>query len=246
MFGPKNAPAKQMHYLYLPIETDVVEAKILSSIEYLKKQSPKRGVVMIVTEFTGIPMADCFKIVQYWSFEKCSKNPKNTNISIGVAVHFIKYTLLKAQVRDGVKEELTLVAKNWCKFAQVRLGKYSDISGVKKISNFIPEVTTLEAGVDQGPQIISKDVPEAKAIISQPVKNMLSDTKLYFIMLFVLIIFIQYWYNSSLSSRLTSLERYVDNQAIAHKDLVHLFEKLLFNESAENFSFKEIAENMSM
>jgi hypothetical protein len=56
MFGPKNAPAKQMHYLYLPIESNVNESKKTSSIEYLGKQSPKRGVVMIVTEFTGIPM----------------------------------------------------------------------------------------------------------------------------------------------------------------------------------------------
>jgi len=31
---------------------------------------PTKGVVLTVTQFDGIPMADVFKVLQYWSFEQ--------------------------------------------------------------------------------------------------------------------------------------------------------------------------------
>ena len=116
MFGPKNAPAKQNHYLYLPTKNNKNDNNDESCSSFIDRQNVPKGVIMIVTQFDGIPMADCFKIIQYWSFED-SINSLSTTVRIGVSVHFVKYTVLKTQVRDGVKEELSVVANNWCKFA---------------------------------------------------------------------------------------------------------------------------------
>jgi hypothetical protein len=150
-----------------------------------------------------------------------------------VTVHFIKYTLLKAQVRDGVKEELTLVAKNWCKFAQIRLGKYVSI-GIDRVTTLdaisdtdTVKSTTLEAA---GKPLL--EIPEVETIMPHPGTKFL-DMKLYFIMLFVFIIFIQYWYNSKLSLRMTLLEKIVENQLLAHKNLVSLYKHLSFKDGAE-------------
>ena len=132
MFGPKNAPAKQTHYLYLPVKSllpsgDVgngngkEKEKETAAVTIGKQEVPK-GVVMIITQFDGIPMADCFKIVQYFSFDRGDR-PGCATARIGVHVHFVKYTMLKAQVRDGVKEELSVLAQKWCAFSKARLSK---------------------------------------------------------------------------------------------------------------------------
>ena len=126
MFGPKNAPAKQMHYLYLPIKSAVRTVNGIKvnepSMNYIAKQKVPQGVIMIITQFDGIPMADCFKIVQYFSFEG-SMNSPTTTVRIGVYVHFVKYTVLKSQVRDGVKDELSVLSNKWCTYATSQIPK---------------------------------------------------------------------------------------------------------------------------
>ena len=128
MFGPKNAPAKQMHYLYLPIKSAVRTVNGIKvnepSMNYIAKQKVPQGVIMIITQFDGIPMADCFKIVQYFSFEG-SMNTPTTTVRIGVYVHFVKYTVLKSQVRDGVKDELSVLSNKWCTYALSQIPKQS-------------------------------------------------------------------------------------------------------------------------
>ena len=126
MFGPKNAPAKQTHYLYLPMKSSVDggsgKDKEDTAAIIIGKQVVPKGVIMIITQFDGIPMADCFKIVQYFSFDRGAK-PGSLTARIGVHVHFVKYTMLKAQVRDGVKEELSVLAQKWAAFANTRVSK---------------------------------------------------------------------------------------------------------------------------
>jgi hypothetical protein len=123
MFGPKNAPATQSHYVYLPVNADFSElhnnpasANDPEAVaKVLRKVKPKRGIVITVTQMEGIPVADCFKVVQYWSFEDNGSSANvpgpsaagsqpadgagSTNIRIGVSVHFTKTTMLKGQVR---------------------------------------------------------------------------------------------------------------------------------------------------
>jgi VAD1 Analog of StAR-related lipid transfer domain len=134
MFGPKNAPAKQTHYLYLPMKPSASNGDSGSGKEKetaavtIGKQEVPKGVIMIITQFDGIPMADCFKIVQYFSFDRLEK-PGSLSARVGVNVHFVKYTMLKAQVRDGVKEELSVLAQKWCAFANSRVSKVAGTLG---------------------------------------------------------------------------------------------------------------------
>lgn len=134
MFGPKNAPAKQTHYLYLPMKTPTSSGDSGSGKEKesaavtIGRQGVPKGVIMIITQFDGIPMADCFKIVQYFSFDG-GERPGSLSARVGVHVHFVKYTMLKAQVRDGVKEELSVLAQKWCAFANSRVLKVAGTLG---------------------------------------------------------------------------------------------------------------------
>ena len=144
MFGPKNAPAKQNHYLYLPTKNNKNDNNDESCSSFIDRQNVPKGVIMIVTQFDGIPMADCFKIIQYWSFED-SVNSQNTTVRIGVSVHFVKYTVLKTQVRDGVKEELSVIANNWCKFALNNVPKI--IGNIKIVSTNVRSSANLVQSV---------------------------------------------------------------------------------------------------
>ena len=165
MFGPKNAPAKQNHYLYLPLKNNKKTKKNKKNdgnnnadehnyTSFIEEQNVPKGVIMIVTQFDGIPMADCFKIIQYWSFDD-SLTSVSTTVRIGVSVHFIKYTMLKSQVRDGVKEELTAVANNWCKFALTETPKSINNTKVENFRGQLP-VHTLQ----QLPSIPAADLNE--------------------------------------------------------------------------------------
>jgi hypothetical protein len=100
--------------------------------------------------------------------------------------------------------------------------------------------TTIEA-TDQGIEKPSLIIPEVETIISHPGTKFL-DMKLYFILLFVFIIFIQYWYNSKLSLRLTSLEKIVEKQLLAHENLVLVHENLA--SLYKHLSFKDAAEEL--
>lgn len=106
MFGPKNAPGTQVQYLYLPCKENIVGGA--RSIDDLKQIKPLRGLVLTITQFDGIPMADVFKVMQYWTFETVGL-PSRTQtcmVRVGVAMHYIKSTMFKSQILNGTKEEL--------------------------------------------------------------------------------------------------------------------------------------------
>ena len=151
MFGPKNAPAKQIQYLYLPIKSAVKTSSGVKtnepSIAFIAKQKVPQGVIMIITQFDGIPMADCFKIVQYFSFEGSMTAP-TTTVRIGVYVHFIKFTVLKAQVRDGVKEELSVLSNKWCTYATSQVPKQAVGSSSHRVESLnVSEVVVTRSQI---------------------------------------------------------------------------------------------------
>jgi hypothetical protein len=124
MFGPKNAPAKQTQFLYL---WGRGTSKLTSFDDLLKPQRcrPKRGLVLTMTQFDGIPMADTFKVLQYWGFEDVgTANQPATLKTIGVHIHFIKSTLLKGQVVSGVRDELAVLSKKYIIWARNRTEEY--------------------------------------------------------------------------------------------------------------------------
>jgi hypothetical protein len=107
MFGPKNAPATQIQYLYLPCKDNVHsdDDTVGNAMDKLKQFNPTRGAVLTITQFDGIPMADVFKVMQYWSFES-TNGISDCIVRIGVSLHFIKSSLFKAQIVGGTKDEL--------------------------------------------------------------------------------------------------------------------------------------------
>lgn len=112
MFGPKNAPTGQVQYLYLPIGSKKLTASELTAAR------PSRGVVFQLTTLQGIPMCDVFKICQYWSFTRHGGEVGRTEMKIGMAIHYMKSTMFKAQIYGGTKEELTIMSLKWLQYAE--------------------------------------------------------------------------------------------------------------------------------
>lgn len=113
MFGPKNAPTMQTQYLYLP-----GGRKHAPDVASLGTVHPARGVIMTLTCFQGIPMCDVFKVLQYWSFEINAADNSRTEMRVGLAIHYMKSTMFKAQIYGGSKEELTVQSLKWLNFAE--------------------------------------------------------------------------------------------------------------------------------
>lgn len=117
MFGPKNATANQMQYLHLP-----------SSIDITVKR-PQYGFILTCTQFDGIPMADVFRVLQYWSFERAEDR---VVLRMGMYVHFVKSTLLKGQVIAGSKDELTILVKKYVAFISSRIDERATIEAFEE------------------------------------------------------------------------------------------------------------------
>ena len=110
MFGPKNAPATQTQYLYLLGD---------SNTGLSNKKKPVKAIILTVTQFDQIPLADCFKVCQYWLFE--DREVDSCAVRIGIHIHFIKSTLLRGQVISGSKDELTVLVKKYCAYLDGRI-----------------------------------------------------------------------------------------------------------------------------
>lgn len=111
--GPKNAPAQQMQYLYVESSWN---GKDLSEMKY------HRGIIFTVTQFRDIPMADVFKVLQYWAFEPKKKlggpslHSHSCIVKMYVAIHYNKFTMLKGSILSGTKDDLTVFVKKWCMY----------------------------------------------------------------------------------------------------------------------------------
>jgi hypothetical protein len=105
--GPKNALASQMHLLH---RSNNDESSFL---------------VLTISQFEGFPMADYFKVLQYWAFQPVTTK-SSTTVTVGLHIHYIRTTMLKSQISAGVKAELELQSKRWLTYATKRIsGKFS-------------------------------------------------------------------------------------------------------------------------
>lgn len=141
MFGPKNAPTMQTQYLYLPGWNKNTQP-LTSSL--LDNARPARGVIMTLTSFQGIPMCDVFKVLQYWSFEWNHGDHNRTEMRVGLAIHYMKTSMFKAQIYGGSKEELTVQSLKWLNYAE----KCSHGQPSEMASTIVEEVV-CEAGTDR-------------------------------------------------------------------------------------------------
>ena len=129
MFGPRNAPAKQIQYLFLQGKgvskyTRSLRSKGKSRDKGgapVKLTSRVSGLVLTVAQFDSIPMADDFKVLQYWSFEPAPDAPiSHTAVKVGFAVFYTKSSLFRSQIWSGIKEELLEQSSKWLTFASTR------------------------------------------------------------------------------------------------------------------------------
>lgn len=128
MFGPKNAPGTQVQYLYLPhdLKGGAAGGDTLQSVR------PRRGIILNITQFDGIPMADVFKVLQYWSFSCSPTDPNKTVVRVGLAMHYIKSSLFKSQIFGGTKDELSDQLKKWYLFIERRVSEYRERLALEK------------------------------------------------------------------------------------------------------------------
>lgn len=128
MFGPKFAPIKQIQYLYIPDGN-------VKSFEDLEGHLPQQAVVLFITKFEGIPMADVFKVLQYWIIDQnphheASPSPvaelgrSAVYLQVGVAIHYVKSSLFKSQILSGTRDEVTPQIKKYVLYAQLRAAEY--------------------------------------------------------------------------------------------------------------------------
>lgn len=103
--GPKNAPATQTHYLHTPHGTDGMVDNSAGSF-----------LVLTMSKFDGVPLADYFKILQYWAFST-GPDPGTCIVKMGLHIHLLKQTILRSQLTAGVKEELIVLSKRWLIYA---------------------------------------------------------------------------------------------------------------------------------
>jgi hypothetical protein len=120
MFGPKFAPIKQTQYLFLPQQEQTEEQQAaLNSLEALEALQPQQLAVLFVTKFEGIPMADVFKVLQYWVFSSDASSGE-LSVQVGVAIHYVKSSLFKSQILSGTKDELGAQVGKYVQYAQAR------------------------------------------------------------------------------------------------------------------------------
>jgi hypothetical protein len=124
MFGPKNAPATQTQYLYLLGDSNTGRNS---------KNKPVKAVILTITQFDQIPLADCFKVCQYWLFEDGVAG--SCAVRIGIHIHFIKSTLLRSQVISGSKDELTVLVKKYCVYLDARITMHKSTQQVGKTNS---------------------------------------------------------------------------------------------------------------
>lgn len=137
MFGPKNAPTMQTQYLYIPggRKLDPLDRAALAALR------PARGVVMTLTSFQGIPMCDVFKVLQFWSFERNAADHSRTEMRVGLAIHYMKSSMFKAQIYGGSKEELTAQSLKWLGYAERRCQPLSTATAATVVEETVVEST---------------------------------------------------------------------------------------------------------
>ncbi len=127
VFGPKNAPAKQVQYLFLQgkgvskFTRSLLHSHKPVSNEDVKPSNSMSGLILTVTKFDSIPMADVFKVLQYWAFEPAPNAPSShTAVKVGFAVHYTKSSHYRSQIWAGIHEELVAQSSKWLTFASAK------------------------------------------------------------------------------------------------------------------------------
>lgn len=164
--GPKNATAVMQQFLYVPEK---------ASGNALSKKF-KKGMILMVTQFQGIPMADVFKVLQYWTFEPAGTDGQCT-VRMALAIHYCKSTMLKGSILSGSRDELIILTKEWCNYISSKLttaiaAKLSS----RKASSRVP--SGAKAAAREGaPALADASAVELKAVTDALAKQLADVSK---------------------------------------------------------------------
>jgi len=197
MFGPKNAPSKQIQYLYIYPS---------NNSDDLSTVVPTNVCVLTITQFDGIPMADVFKVLQYWIFVDDQRSSK-IHCMIGLSIYYIKSTMFKSQIINGSKDELIQQCNKWNNYITNKLISYKQANEIDSNIDSTNRVTIT-------PSISSSDLIKLNEII---ISNEIKDSKaitlsyIHIIYICIVIIIIQFIYNYLLTRRIISLTTSVNS-----------------------------------
>jgi hypothetical protein len=108
MFGPKMAPTKLKQYIFLYCEHET----IFDSDYTMEDITPSSMIVLNVSFCEGVPLADIFKVLQYWTFST-SLDGKSCEVGIGFGIHYLKSSMFKSQIASGARDEMIKQIDDW-------------------------------------------------------------------------------------------------------------------------------------
>lgn len=212
MFGPKNALSTQNHYLYVTNQLGEHQPPAGEDVnEWLERLTPVKLLVMTITQFDSIPMADVFKVVQYWAFESVKAADgtidfSRVSVRVGLNVHFVKYTMIKSQISQGTQMELVVMSKSWCTYAKKRMQQRLAVQGAATPIGEAPPPVSPSVDVAASTQITSVDTktsPEQLLLSSQQMQYLILVQSA--LILFLLLVVLWLW--SSVSRLHGKLDR---------------------------------------
>ncbi len=106
MFGPKMAPTKLKQYISFYCD-EVIEDEEWKHSPNNPIIEPTSMIIFNLSSCEGVPMADVFEVLQYWTFQTNHNNPNTCEITIGFGIHYTKPSMFKSQIASGAKDEIT-------------------------------------------------------------------------------------------------------------------------------------------
>lgn len=168
--GPKNAPAKQVQYLYCGGR----------NVD-LNSWRPKQIINTMVSKFQGFPFADTFKVVMYWCVSDIGND--QTKIYLGVKLYWITQTIFRSQIIAGTESELSKTAKRYISYCIEKLGHRS---------------TTLRlAPLDESLQGPGAAIPSSDSISRRHQESVSNDAIVKYSLVFICICLALLLYNQS-------------------------------------------------
>lgn len=222
MFGPKNAPTKQTHYFYVPLESSGDGSDF--TIENIAKSKINKFAILFITQFDGVPMADVFKVLQYQFYENVDNK---CTVRIGLQMHYIKSSMFKGQIMSGTKEELGSQIASWLEYVRRKScggAKGAITAGTDTGAAAVGASTGGEASAGPGSAVYGAQAPP-QDLSQQLISAALNNIPL--LVMFILVVLFFFTHVFYTRSQIAFLTRQVNDLEHFQRDvLVGLIEKV--------------------
>jgi hypothetical protein len=106
------------------------------------------------TEVAGIPMADCFKIIDQWVIEANDTTTPSLTLSVTFTINFIKRTMFKGIIQKSIQSETKEWFQGYISTLQDALREDKDLKSKVRLENEskvhleVPQVESKDATMD--------------------------------------------------------------------------------------------------